>query len=86
MTAPGAPPEMSRLAVLAAVGMHRARRRDRTGHGHEPGSSQPPSGHASRRYIDGSLVLETSFQTPQGRLRITDALAVGAGERGHDLG
>ena len=40
----------------------------------------------TRRYVDGSLVLETTFRTRQGVLRLTDALAVGVGERGHDLG
>jgi GH15 family glucan-1,4-alpha-glucosidase len=40
----------------------------------------------TRRYVDGSLVLESTFQTPTGTLRLTDALAVGIGERGHDLG
>ncbi|MBW3662744.1 MAG: glycoside hydrolase family 15 protein [Actinobacteria bacterium] len=40
----------------------------------------------TRRYIDGSLVLETTFRTPDGVLRLTDALALGVGERGHELG
>jgi alpha,alpha-trehalase len=39
-----------------------------------------------RRYLDGSLVLETEFTTPAGRLTLTDALAVGPNERGHELG
>ena len=39
-----------------------------------------------RRYLDGTLVLETDFETPAGRLTLTDALAVGPNERGHDLG
>ncbi len=45
--------------------------------------------HASsirRRYLDGTLVLETEFQTASGRLTLTDALAVGPNERGHELG
>ncbi len=32
---------------------------------------------SSRRYIDGTMVLETTFETPTGVLRVTDALTVG---------
>jgi GH15 family glucan-1,4-alpha-glucosidase len=39
-----------------------------------------------RRYVDGTLVLETTIETATGRLTLTDALAVGPGERGHELG
>jgi GH15 family glucan-1,4-alpha-glucosidase len=39
-----------------------------------------------RRYLDGTLVLETEFTTPTGRLTLTDALALGPNERGHELG
>ncbi len=39
-----------------------------------------------RRYLDSTLVLETVFETPAGRLTLTDALAVGPNERGHELG
>ena len=39
-----------------------------------------------RRYLDGTLVLETTFESASGRLVLTDALAVGPNERGHDLG
>ena len=39
-----------------------------------------------RRYLDNTLVLETEFTTPTGRLTLTDALAVGPNERGHELG
>jgi GH15 family glucan-1,4-alpha-glucosidase len=39
-----------------------------------------------RRYLDRTLVLETEFVTPAGRLILTDALAVGPNERGHELG
>lgn len=39
-----------------------------------------------RRYLDGSLVLETTFTTPSGVMVLTDALAAGQHERGHDLG
>jgi alpha,alpha-trehalase len=42
--------------------------------------------HASRRYVDQTMVLETTFTTPGGTAVLTDALAVGRNERGHDLG
>jgi GH15 family glucan-1,4-alpha-glucosidase len=38
-----------------------------------------------RRYLDGTLVLETKYETPTGRLTLTEALAVGANERDHQL-
>ncbi|MEV6654662.1 glycoside hydrolase family 15 protein [Streptomyces sp. NPDC051219] len=39
-----------------------------------------------RRYLDRSLVLRTEFRTPTGTVAVTDALASGRNERGHDLG
>jgi GH15 family glucan-1,4-alpha-glucosidase len=39
-----------------------------------------------RRYLIGTLVLSTEFESPTGRLVLTDALAAGPDERGHDLG
>jgi GH15 family glucan-1,4-alpha-glucosidase len=41
---------------------------------------------ASRRYLDQTMVLETTFTTTGGSAVLTDALAVGRNERGHDLG
>jgi GH15 family glucan-1,4-alpha-glucosidase len=41
---------------------------------------------ATRRYLDRTMVLETTFHTPSGTVTITDALAVGDGNRGHQLG
>ena len=41
---------------------------------------------ASRRYVDQTMVLETTFTTADGTAVLTDALAVGPNERGHDLG
>jgi alpha,alpha-trehalase len=40
----------------------------------------------TRRYLDRTMVLETTFRTPTGTVAITDALAMGAGNRGHQLG
>ena len=39
-----------------------------------------------RRYADGSLVLETTFTTGTGVVRLRDALVVAEGQRRHDLG
>jgi GH15 family glucan-1,4-alpha-glucosidase len=40
----------------------------------------------TRRYLDKTMVLETTFSTATGSVTVTDALAMGANERGHDLG
>jgi alpha,alpha-trehalase len=40
----------------------------------------------TRRYLDRTMVLETTFVTPSGTVVITDALAMGDGNRGHELG
>jgi alpha,alpha-trehalase len=40
----------------------------------------------ARRYVDGGLVLTTTFTTASGTVELTDALAMGKGVRGHDLG
>src|SRR5947199_8724353 len=40
----------------------------------------------SRRYVDRTLVLETTFRTATGVVVLTDALAMGAHNRGHPLG
>ena len=41
---------------------------------------------ASRAYVDQTMVMETSFQTVTGTGVLTDALAIGRNNRGHDLG
>ncbi len=41
---------------------------------------------ASRRYLDQTMVLQTTFTTAGGTAVLTDALAVGRDERGHKLG
>jgi GH15 family glucan-1,4-alpha-glucosidase len=41
---------------------------------------------ASRAYADQTMVLETTFRTATGTAVLTDAMAVGRNERGHDLG
>jgi GH15 family glucan-1,4-alpha-glucosidase len=40
----------------------------------------------TRRYLDPTMVLETTIHTPTGTVVITDALAMGDGNRGHQLG
>jgi GH15 family glucan-1,4-alpha-glucosidase len=40
----------------------------------------------SRRYLGRTMVLETTFRTPTGVLTVVDALALGDGNRGHELG
>ncbi|HSS08416.1 MAG TPA: glycoside hydrolase family 15 protein, partial [Acidimicrobiales bacterium] len=40
----------------------------------------------TRRYLDMTMVLETTYRTPTGTLVVVDALAMGTGNRGHDLG
>jgi GH15 family glucan-1,4-alpha-glucosidase len=39
-----------------------------------------------RRYLPGTLVIETIFTTEAGQVRLTDAMAFAHGQRGHDLG
>src|SRR5207302_11194492 len=40
----------------------------------------------SRRYVEDTMVLETTFRTATGRVTMVDGLAVGRNERGHELG
>ena len=40
----------------------------------------------TRRYLDDTLLLETTFTTAHGSVTMTDAMAVGRNERGHALG
>jgi len=40
----------------------------------------------TRRYLDRTMALETTLRTLTGAVTITDALAMGAGNRGHELG
>src|ERR671928_352701 len=39
-----------------------------------------------RRYVPGTLVIETTFTTDDGVVRVRDAMAFAPGQRGHDLG
>ena len=41
---------------------------------------------AERRYLPGTLVIETTFTTDDGVVRIRDAMAFAEGQRGHQLG
>src|SRR5215469_12824405 len=40
----------------------------------------------SRAYVDQTMALETTFQTATGIAVLTDAMAVGRNDRGHQLG
>ncbi len=40
----------------------------------------------TRRYLDSTMVLETTFQTSTGTVAITDALVFATGTRDHDIG
>ncbi len=40
----------------------------------------------TRRYLDRTMVLQTTYETPTGTAVVVDALAIGEGNRGHDLG
>jgi alpha,alpha-trehalase len=47
-----------------------------------------PDGDAevSRRYLEGTMILETTFRMPTGTLLLLDGMAVGPDEYGHELG
>ena len=39
-----------------------------------------------RRYLPGTLIVETTFTTDEGTIRLLDAMGFAEGQRGHDLG
>jgi GH15 family glucan-1,4-alpha-glucosidase len=41
---------------------------------------------SERRYLDGTLVIETTFTTDSGSVVLRDALVFAEGQRGHDIG
>ncbi len=46
----------------------------------------PNASSVTRRYVDRTMVLETTYVTPAGTAVVLDALATGDGNRGHALG
>jgi alpha,alpha-trehalase len=46
----------------------------------------PDAEAVTRRYVDQTMVLETTYRTATGTVVVVDALALGEGNRGHDLG
>ena len=83
----GEPGRFDRLAVLPAlrqpVDLRPAagRRRPVTG---RCGRRAPTT--VTRRYVDRTMVLETTYRTATGTAVVVDALAMGDGNRGHALG
>ena len=50
-------------------------------------SIRPAGEHqAERRYLEGTLVLETTFRTPEGEAVLRDGLLFETGSRGHEIG
>jgi alpha,alpha-trehalase len=49
-------------------------------------SIRVPGADSARRYVDQTMALETTFRTHSGTAVLTDAMAVGRNDRGHDLG
>lgn len=50
-------------------------------------SLRPAGGNVpTRRYVRRTMVLKTVYTTASGTVTITEALALGKGNRGHDLG
>jgi GH15 family glucan-1,4-alpha-glucosidase len=45
-----------------------------------------PGAEGARRYVDQTMALETTCRTRSGTAVLTDAMAVGRNDRGHDLG
>jgi GH15 family glucan-1,4-alpha-glucosidase len=45
-----------------------------------------PGAATTRRYADQTMAMETTFRSPTGTAVLTDAMAVGRNERGHDIG
>src|SRR3712207_5433314 len=41
---------------------------------------------AERRYLPGTLVIETTYTTDTGIVRVREAMAFAPGQRGHELG
>jgi GH15 family glucan-1,4-alpha-glucosidase len=54
--------------------------------GHWSIAPTTPPAHTTRRYLDRSMVLETTHHTTSGVLRLTEAMALDPDEHGHDLG